>query len=288
MTGERIILGWYPDPEARFDLRFWDGSGWTEHVVRGGVSAVDRPPETSGAWSPYLPVARIASAKRRRPRRIVVIVLAIVAALVAAVALYVVANRTVFTDRLLAVDFRNGPGPFLTNDTPDYSLQVVDGTYRIQSRTAQVAPQSSFAMFARTAYVVNITADVASVSPDSSFGVGCLSAPGRGYIFVALTTGVVHLERVDNRTESNNRRIADKQTPVPSGDLTLRLACRDNPGSSVSLTGYVSGQEVITGRDAHGLDGFRAGVLLFRNPAADAEVRYRSVHATVSEPAAGK
>ena len=32
---------WHPDPTGRFDLRYWDGSLWTEHVTRGGDQATD-------------------------------------------------------------------------------------------------------------------------------------------------------------------------------------------------------------------------------------------------------
>lgn len=32
---------WHPDPTGRFDLRYWDGSLWTEHVTRGGAQATD-------------------------------------------------------------------------------------------------------------------------------------------------------------------------------------------------------------------------------------------------------
>lgn len=28
--------GWYADPLARFDHRYWDGAAWTEHVSRAG------------------------------------------------------------------------------------------------------------------------------------------------------------------------------------------------------------------------------------------------------------
>lgn len=34
---------WYPDPHGRFDLRYWDGAMWTEHVSRAGVQMVDDP-----------------------------------------------------------------------------------------------------------------------------------------------------------------------------------------------------------------------------------------------------
>lgn len=32
---------WYVDPTNRHELRFWDGSRWTEHVSSGGVGGID-------------------------------------------------------------------------------------------------------------------------------------------------------------------------------------------------------------------------------------------------------
>jgi len=37
---------WYPDPSGQYELRYWDGTRWTEHVSTGGVEAVDPGPET--------------------------------------------------------------------------------------------------------------------------------------------------------------------------------------------------------------------------------------------------
>jgi hypothetical protein len=33
--------GWYPDVYKRFELRYWDGSAWTDHVATNGVQSVD-------------------------------------------------------------------------------------------------------------------------------------------------------------------------------------------------------------------------------------------------------
>jgi hypothetical protein len=32
---------WYPDPMGRFDLRYWDGTAWTEHVSSNGVQSTN-------------------------------------------------------------------------------------------------------------------------------------------------------------------------------------------------------------------------------------------------------
>lgn len=35
--------GWYADPSRRFELRYWNGTKWTEHVSRGGQQSTDPP-----------------------------------------------------------------------------------------------------------------------------------------------------------------------------------------------------------------------------------------------------
>jgi len=34
---------WYPDPFGRFELRYYDGAQWTEHVSNGGATQTDAP-----------------------------------------------------------------------------------------------------------------------------------------------------------------------------------------------------------------------------------------------------
>lgn len=38
-----VPSGWYADPSGRFELRYWDGTAWTEHVSRAGQQYTDPP-----------------------------------------------------------------------------------------------------------------------------------------------------------------------------------------------------------------------------------------------------
>ncbi|MSV80447.1 MAG: DUF2510 domain-containing protein [Actinobacteria bacterium] len=38
-----VPAGWYADPAGRFELRYWDGGTWTEHVSRAGQQFTDPP-----------------------------------------------------------------------------------------------------------------------------------------------------------------------------------------------------------------------------------------------------
>lgn len=38
-----VPAGWYADPSARYELRYWDGTEWTEHVSRAGQQYTDPP-----------------------------------------------------------------------------------------------------------------------------------------------------------------------------------------------------------------------------------------------------
>jgi hypothetical protein len=38
-----VARDWYSDPCGRYELRYWDGAAWTEHVSTGGVRSLDPP-----------------------------------------------------------------------------------------------------------------------------------------------------------------------------------------------------------------------------------------------------
>lgn len=42
-TETTVPAAWYADPAKRYELRYWDGKEWTEHVARGGQQFTDAP-----------------------------------------------------------------------------------------------------------------------------------------------------------------------------------------------------------------------------------------------------
>lgn len=42
-TASAAPAGWYADPSSRYELRYWDGTQWTEHVSRSGQQFTDPP-----------------------------------------------------------------------------------------------------------------------------------------------------------------------------------------------------------------------------------------------------
>jgi hypothetical protein len=58
--------GWFDDPTGRFELRYWDGEGWTDHVSSGGAlsrASIDADGESYGA--PMRPMRASASHSTR-------------------------------------------------------------------------------------------------------------------------------------------------------------------------------------------------------------------------------
>lgn len=38
-----VPAAWYADPSGRYELRYWNGKEWTEHVARAGQQFTDPP-----------------------------------------------------------------------------------------------------------------------------------------------------------------------------------------------------------------------------------------------------
>lgn len=60
--------GWHPDPGGRYDLRWFDGTQWTEHVVRAGVPAIDPVPGQGPTPLPELAPPLVPAPTVREPR----------------------------------------------------------------------------------------------------------------------------------------------------------------------------------------------------------------------------
>lgn len=65
MTGASPA-GWFPDPFARYEFRYWDGGEWTHHVATRGVPAVDPPVAAFPALGGARPPAGDRTAKKVR------------------------------------------------------------------------------------------------------------------------------------------------------------------------------------------------------------------------------
>lgn len=42
-----VPAAWYPDPSQRYELRYWNGTAWTEHVATNGQQGIDPPVDNS-------------------------------------------------------------------------------------------------------------------------------------------------------------------------------------------------------------------------------------------------
>ena len=58
--------GWHPDPSRRFELRYWDGTRWTEHVSTGGRQQVDPGGEPRRPEDDFVPVGKESADKVQR------------------------------------------------------------------------------------------------------------------------------------------------------------------------------------------------------------------------------
>lgn len=240
------------------------------------------PVAETAAVSAYPPPPPPARFGRRR----VLLVLGIAVAIVLGVGTFAVVTDVVFTNDLLDAEFRDGSDPFVTGENDDYVIDLVDGTYRIRSRTGSESPARSFARFPRRAYLVDMSADVVSVSGESQFGIGCWhSTRNDGYVLIARSGGGVSISRTDE-TESGweGRRLAtNEDVVVPTQNVSLMLSCRTAlVGSSVTVIGFVDGQEVISVTDPDGYDGFEAGVLVFQSDTKEADARFSRAKAIVT------
>ena len=57
--GTTPTANWYPDPFGRFEMRYFDGAQWTEHVANGGQQATDPPVGASAVPTVNRPTEKI-------------------------------------------------------------------------------------------------------------------------------------------------------------------------------------------------------------------------------------
>jgi hypothetical protein len=194
------------------------------------------------------------------------------------------------TNRPLLFDFESGTGAFASDKTsPDFVLDPVDGSVRMQARSASDLPAFSAAPFARTTKAVDVSAGVASVSGPATFGVVCWHMNGReGYALVASTNAGVSVRRLDTTNIEQGGAVlaVNPRATSPRRDASLRISCDGLAGAYVLVTGYVNGRQVVSALDARGFEGFSAAGLHFHGAAAETEVRFDCARAEVTGSAA--
>ncbi len=72
MSTQSAPSAWYPDPIGRYELRYFDGARWTQHVSSGGVQGADPEPlvaPSANRGSPAgTPVGTSVASRTRRQR----------------------------------------------------------------------------------------------------------------------------------------------------------------------------------------------------------------------------
>ena len=64
MPTNQVTAGWYPDPSGRHQVRYWDGSSWTDHVADSGMQSFD-PPTLSPGQTPGTTPLQTSTAEAR-------------------------------------------------------------------------------------------------------------------------------------------------------------------------------------------------------------------------------
>jgi hypothetical protein len=108
-AGPGTPANWYPDPSGRHQLRYWDGTRWTENISNAGVVGRDDSPPVAppgvGQARGYgvVPAAAAQPLNGLATALTVLLVLTMLAALAAAAALF---NRASLLDDLFSTSFQ--------------------------------------------------------------------------------------------------------------------------------------------------------------------------------------
>ena len=197
----------------------------------------------------------------------------------------VVVSQTVLTHDLLSEDFTGGPGEFLEGSTEYNDFRWVDNAYEISAAVDDPAPATGFVWFARTAYSVEVSADITMVDDpegDAAVGVSCLDDPNgnqHGYAFL-VSDNEAALVRWDTEPLVLVSNISLHE--LPATPFRVQISCVPVE-SGVEITGSVDGDVILTEIDPDGLSTFRsAGLEFFAQHTGDA-VRFDNVSAVVPE-----
>ncbi len=186
----------------------------------------------------------------------------------------VVLDRTVLRHDLLAAEFDTSAGPFRTGEQGDYRFSLAGGAYRVEAALDPTGPGSAFAWFSRTAFNVDLAADVTAFThagPQTAVGIGCMDSPtenGHGYVFATGPIGDA-ITKPDRAGTTVLERGTRSEDWTPAGHR-LRITCRPVGDGDIEVTGYIDGVAVLTAVDPNGYDTFQSALLvLYADDAGD-------------------
>lgn len=220
----------------------------------------------------------------RRGRRTGWIIAGAMAIGIVVLGLFAFGSEQLLTHDLLGAEFTEDDKTFFVGEVSGYRSEVRDGKYRLTATSpSPTTPLETFGFFARTAYNVDIQADIVALdTDDGAVGLECVNVAGGGaagarYLFLAGTTGDGYSIALVTNSIANAEVHANEGGPQLRAGQRIGLRCSDR-----SVTGLVDGKAVIAIRNP-AFDSFEAAALVFATQTEGDWVEFDHVTAVVPE-----
>jgi len=190
------------------------------------------------------------------------------------------------THDLLSADFSASDDTFKTGETDDYTLDIVEGSYRLTSTSSPTSPLMTFGWFARTAYSVEIEASVVRLEAGAAtLGLECANSvtdqSNSGYLFLYDPSDGYVLSKVSS---GSGAEVLERAPGVaPQAGTRIGISCGKRgllPDAKTTITGTIDGTAVIRAEDGD-YESFEAMSLVFWPTNADDSIRFDDITAIV-------
>jgi hypothetical protein len=189
--------------------------------------------------------------------------------------------------KLLSATFTKGAGVFHTGSTRDFRYAVRDGVYVMTSTTSKGGMAKSYGEFSRTAYTVDLSADVVDVQKatlDGLVGIACMDARALNGVMVLTSvdgaTGVV-MPVVKGDPQDPILSWTEQVASVPLLSLRLSTDVTSSSRTRATVRVWVNGSPVPGTGTMTGFKGCSGAVLTLLVEKKGASVGFDNVLATV-------